>query len=552
MRTNNSTKKEQSPRRIRFSDDLESNLNNKIENNGKNDNEYLNEGIFERFLNLLFDKSSLIFLLISGLFYALILYIYAFLFIIRFLNQIYGSTINLLFKNKGQNSVNQSSNYKYEDSDSTILVLHPNAINNGGGEKVLWHILSNIPSSKYNIKIFSSDSELKQNQWRTLISNYFGIQTIQIRRLEFVNVKKTHDLIQKASKKPFTLLLQSIISMIGFSFSLFFNSKQGDILLDTTGFPFVYPLAYAMGLKVVAYVHYPTISTDMFNRVKQKRNMYNNNSGNSNLKTYAKLIYYRAFALAYGLVGSYCEIAAVNSSWTFGHIIKLWNSNYTKIHTVYPPVNVSNLKKIPLAPDKREKIILSVGQFRPEKNHLFQLEIFSTFLKKFPEIASEYKLVFLGSCRHEEDRNRVESLKTKSKELGIDKKHLEFVVDAPYEILVDYLSKSFIGLHCMEDEHFGICVVEYQAAGLITLAHKSAGPKMDIVTEYNGTSTGFLASTKNEYVECLNKIATLYGKLELMTIQMNARESTKRFSASSFTEKLFSILAPIGIESLKS
>ena len=33
----------------------------------------------------------------------------------------------------------------------------------------------------------------------------------------------------------------------------------------------------------------------------------------------------------------------------------------------------------------------------------------------------------------------------------------------------------------MRDEHFGICNVEYMAAGVIPIAHDSAGPKEDIV-----------------------------------------------------------------------
>lgn len=38
-----------------------------------------------------------------------------------------------------------------------------------------------------------------------------------------------------------------------------------------------------------------------------------------------------------------------------------------------------------------------------------------------------------------------------------------------------------IGIHTMEYEHFGIALVEMMAAGLITIAHNSAGPAMDII-----------------------------------------------------------------------
>jgi len=42
----------------------------------------------------------------------------------------------------------------------------------------------------------------------------------------------------------------------------------------------------------------------------------------------------------------------------------------------------------------------------------------------------------------------------------------------------------------MWNEHFGIGVVEYQAAGLISVVHNSGGPKLDIVTEVDGEPTG--------------------------------------------------------------
>lgn len=43
------------------------------------------------------------------------------------------------------------------------------------------------------------------------------------------------------------------------------------------------------------------------------------------------------------------------------------------------------------------------------------------------------------------------------------------------------MSQALIGIHTMKDEHFGISVVDMMAAGLITIAHDSAGPRLDII-----------------------------------------------------------------------
>lgn len=42
----------------------------------------------------------------------------------------------------------------------------------------------------------------------------------------------------------------------------------------------------------------------------------------------------------------------------------------------------------------------------------------------------------------------------------------------------------------MVDEHFGINVVEFMAAGAIPVAHASAGPLLDIVVPMDGQPTG--------------------------------------------------------------
>lgn len=84
----------------------------------------------------------------------------------------------------------------------------------------------------------------------------------------------------------------------------------------------------------------------------------------------------------------------------------------------------------------------------------------------------------------------------------------------------------------MENEHFGIVLVEFQANSVIPIAHNSAGPKFDIIDH---SKTGFLADNESDFVELLQTAASL-SKSEGATIRNRMHESCQRFSESSFNE----------------
>jgi alpha-1,2-mannosyltransferase len=78
------------------------------------------------------------------------------------------------------------------------------------------------------------------------------------------------------------------------------------VMIDTTGWAFINPLCKLAGAKVAAYVHYPTVSTDMLLRVWSQQSTYNNDDtiARSSVKSMIKVLYYEAFAIFYGLVGA--------------------------------------------------------------------------------------------------------------------------------------------------------------------------------------------------------------------------------------------------------
>lgn len=85
----------------------------------------------------------------------------------------------------------------------------------------------------------------------------------------------------------------------------------------------------------------------------------------------------------------------------------------------------------------------------------------------------------------------------------------------------------------MWNEHFGIGVVEYQAAGLISVVNDSGGPKLDIVVEWEGGETGFKASTEEEYAIAFGR-ALRMGEDETLAMRRRARARAGAFGEGEF------------------
>lgn len=121
---------------------------------------------------------------------------------------------------------------------------------------------------------------------------------------------------------------------------------------------------------------------------------------------------------------------------------------------------------------------------------------------------------------------------------------MRFEINASYDLLVSTLGMAKVGIHTMWNEHFGIGVVEYMAAGLVPVAHKSGGPKLDIVTEYDGKPTGYLADSVDSFADCLHLALSLSEK-EYEEMGSNARAAASdKFSEEAFSFDLLCSLRP--------
>lgn len=183
-------------------------------------------------------------------------------------------------------------------------------------------------------------------------------------------------------------------------------------------------------------------------------------------------------------------------------------------HVVYPPCNTEQFRLLPLegpSPGGRQRTIVSIAQFRPEKDHALQLRSFALFKQRNPSLFADVKLVMIGGVRDKGDADRVDGLKRLADTLGIGS-DVEFNINAPFPELKAACASARASLHSMWNEHFGISVVESMAAGVVTIAHNSGGPQCDIVVPWgnrnNAQRTGYLAAKPDEYADVLELIFT--------------------------------------------
>lgn len=87
-------------------------------------------------------------------------------------------------------------------------------------------------------------------------------------------------------------------------------------------------------------------------------------------------------------------------------------------------------------------------------------------------------------------------------------------------------------------------VVECMAAGKVILAHKSGGPKLDIVVPFEGGQTGFLADDEDGYAEAIQRILAMPPTSRLQ-IRRNARQSVARFSDQEFEACFLAAVEPL-------
>ncbi|KAJ4294490.1 asparagine-linked glycosylation protein [Kalmusia sp. IMI 367209] len=437
-----------------------------------------------------------------------------------------------------------------KDWSGIVGFFHPFCNAGGGGERVLWAAIRATQKRwpEAVCVVYTGDHDVDKDAILKRVKDRFNIH-LHPPSVHFLYLTTRHYVLSSTWPR-FTLLGQSIGSIILAYDS--FTLLVPDIFVDTMGYAFSLAFSTLLfpSVPTGTYVHYPTISTDMLDSLDAGGQGMNAGTGQG-YRGLIKRQYWALFAALYSKVGSTIDVVMTNSTWTQGHIKSLWGPyrnrrNKTTDHdidVVFPPVAVEELESEIAVDEKSEKkrgpYLLYIAQFRPEKNHQLILQAFSTFIGANPKLSAypsqRPKLVLIGSVRDSDDATRVYKLRLLAHELHI-KDDVEFVCDATWPQMLEWMRKASAGVNGMWNEHFGIGVVEYQAAGLISVVNNSGGPKLDIVVPIDGQPTGFHASTAEEYAEGFRKALSM-SKEETLAMRRRARQSAGRFTDRGFAER---------------
>jgi len=201
------------------------------------------------------------------------------------------------------------------------------------------------------------------------------------------------------------------------------------------------------------------------------------------------------------------------SDYTKGFVKQIWGR---ESRTIYPPCPVDFYSS---ARQQKENLAVTVGRIVPDK----RMNLFIEIARNLPAM----NFIIVGSVRSQNDAHYVSLKNAAPSNLSI--------ILSPLRKVKDILGRAKVYVHCMENEHFGITIVEAMAAGCVPVVHDSGGPK-EIVTK----DVGFKWKNVREATAQVSSIMT-DGNLQDRLSSASAKRSWT-FSDEAFETSLINTL----------
>jgi glycosyltransferase involved in cell wall biosynthesis len=358
-----------------------------------------------------------------------------------------------------------------------ILVAHPGMNIKGGGEQAV---------------IYSMLACLKMGHEVTLVSEEFDTALFE----DFYGCPGLFEKVDRLSYPPFKpmmgrgLLLYQRLYHYQRQFKRLVPTRPSfDLLLGTQDVGYT-PVT---SIPEIQYCHFP----EQFKHLQS-------NSVSRVWRLYygpARVFYRKRARLIYQFL--------TNSEYTRGFIRQIWDRDS---RVIYGPCRLDLY-----SPQPKEDLVATVGRISPEK----RLHLFLEIARHLPG----FKFAIIGSVHNDAYFNWLENNAPAN---------VSFIV-SPLRKSPEILGKAKIYVHCMENEHFGIAIVEAMAAGCVPVVHDSGGPREIVIPE-----VGYRWRNVDEAV---GQITTLIQDVSLsQQMSKAAFERSKLFSTERFENRLREVL----------
>ncbi len=312
----------------------------------------------------------------------------------------------------------------------SVAIVHPLMYQLGGGEYMALVTARVLRDRGFDVKIYTLTLP---DRSRIRKFTGFTIDDIPMEELEVEPPAPIPEVMHGKNARYLKLLLsldlEDAVEPLLSEFDIVFDT-QGELLVPSD----------------ITYIHYPWLAPD----------------GDAKYaKLFRDVIERRLNRLKRSKV-------LTNSSWTAAYIRKKYN---LMADVVYPPVDVESVAECCKDVDK-EKFVLTISRFSPEKNLVSVLEV--------AKLLRNVRFVIVGNAGTEQSKAVLSELAERIEKYELD--NVEIKTNVPREQLLELQCKAYVYLHPMYPEHFGISIVESMTAGAIPVVYRNGGAWYDIVS----------------------------------------------------------------------
>jgi alpha-1,2-mannosyltransferase len=361
-----------------------------------------------------------------------------------------------------------------------IVVVHPRMSVMGGGERVAIHSIKEALREGHEVYLATEEFDIDS------FEDFFGVQGL-FENVRLLTYPPFRPVIRKA------VLYQRLVYHQSRLRKIVSTERAFDLILNTAEVA-NQPSAR---LPSIEYCYFP----DYFSHLES-----------DGLSELWKLYYWPAKVFFHNRVSHINRLLAV-SDFTRQFVRARWAREST---TLYPPCPIDLYDNLGIP---KQDLVVTIGRMAPEK----RLGLFLELARRIPAV----DFAIIGSMAPE-GRSYYEGLRAAAPS------NVSFII-SPLRKVKDILGQAKVYVHCAQNEHFGITIVEAMAAGCVPVVNDTGGPR-EIVSD----GVGF---KWNHIDEAAVQVSNLIGDEKLRSrLSTGAFSRARLFGPDAFESGLGKVL----------